>query len=413
MDRAHALTVAVFVVTYAGMAFGRVPRLKLDRTGIALMAVAALLASGATDVAAIGRAVDAPTLLLLFALMLLSAQFAGAGFYDACAAVITGARASPTALLGLTVLVSGALSAVLANDIVVYAMTPLLCAGLKARGLDPRPFLVGLAGGSNAGSAATIIGNPQNILIGQVGSLDFWSFVAACGIPALVALAVVFTVIRIVWRESFVASAAEPVPAPPLAWNRWQTTKGLIAALALIALFLTPTPREIGALVIAALLLASRTMASRAMIGTVDWHLLLLFACLFTVTTAFAGTGLAADGLAWLKAHALMPDNIAVLAPLALVLSNGIGNVPAVILLMAVWPDAAPGALYGLALLSTLAGNFLIVGSLANLIVVERAAVAGVTLGFGDFARAGVPMTLLSMTFAAFWLGLGGWMPWR
>lgn len=413
MDRAHALTVAVFVATYAGMAFGRVPRLKLDRTGIALMAVAALLAFGVTDVAAIGRAVDAPTLLLLFALMLLSAQFAGAGFYDACAAGITGARVSPTALLGLTVLVSGALSAVLANDIVVYAMTPLLCAGLKRRGLDPRPFLVGLAGGSNAGSAATIIGNPQNILIGQVGGLDFWNFAAVCGIPALVALVVVFAVVRIVWRESFVPAAAEPAPAPPPAWNRWQTTKGGIAALALIALFLTPIPREIGALAIAASLLASRTMASRTMIGAVDWHLLLLFACLFTVTAAFAGTGFAADGLAWLNARALMPDNIAVLAPLALALSNGIGNVPAVILLMAVWTDAAPGALYGLALLSTLAGNFLIVGSLANLIVAERAAVTGVRLSFRDFARAGVPMTLLSMAFAALWLALGGWMPWR
>lgn len=414
MDRTHTLTVAVFLFTYAGMAFGRVPKLKLDRTGIALMAVATLLAFGATDLAAIGHAVDAPTLLLLFALMLLSAQFAGAGFYDACAAGITGARASPTALLGLTVLVSGALSAVLANDIVVYAMTPLLCAGLRTRGLDPRPFLVGLAGGSNAGSAATIIGNPQNILIGQVGGLDFWTFAAVCGVPALVALVVVFAVVRIVWRDSFVPGAAvESDPVPPPAWNRWQTTKGALAAIALVALFFTPIPREIGALAIAALLLASRTMASRAMIGAVDWHLLLLFACLFTVTAAFAGTGLAASGLAWLKAHALMPDNIAVLAPLALVLSNGIGNVPAVILLMAVWSDATPGALYGLALLSTLAGNFFIVGSLANLIVAERAAVAGVRLSFRDFARAGVPMTLLSMAFAALWLSLGGWMPWR
>lgn len=150
----------VFTATYAGMALGRVPGLKLDRTGIALMAVAALLAFGSIDVAAVGRSIDAPTLILLFALMLLSAQFAGAGFYDLCVARIVGARTGPTALLGFVVLVAGVLSAVLANDIVVYAMTPLLCAGLKARGLDPRPFLIGLAGGSNAGSAATIIGNP-------------------------------------------------------------------------------------------------------------------------------------------------------------------------------------------------------------------------------------------------------------
>lgn len=410
---AQTFIAVVFAATYAGMALGRVPGLKLDRTGIALMAVAALLAFGSIDVAAVGRAIDASTLILLFALMLLSAQFAGAGFYDLCVARITGAQIGPTALLGLVILVAGVLSAVLANDIVVYAMTPLLCAGLKARGLDPRPFLIGLAGGSNAGSAATIIGNPQNILIGQVGGLDFWAFAAVCGVPALMAMLVVFLVARWVWRESLAASMAPSAPLPPLAWNRWQTTKGMLAALALIALFLTPVPREVGALAIAALLLASRTMGSRTMIGTVDWHLLLLFACLFAVTAAFAGTGTAADGLAWLKARALWPDNLAVLAPLSLVLSNGIGNVPAVILLMAVWPNPSPGALYGLAVLSTLAGNFLIIGSLANIIVAERAAAVGVRLGFADFARAGVPMTLISMALAALWLGLGGWMPWR
>lgn len=409
----QTLIAVVFAATYLGMALGRVPGLKLDRTGIALMAVATLLAFGAIDVAAVGRAIDAPTLILLFALMLLSAQFAGAGFYDFCAARIIGARVEPTILLGLVVLVAGVLSAVLANDIVVYAMTPLLCAGLKARGLDPRPFLIGLAGGSNAGSAATIIGNPQNILIGQMGGLDFWTFAAVCGVPALMAMLVVFLVTRWVWRESLAAPMAPSAPLPPPAWNRWQTTKGVLAAGALIALFLTPVPREIGALAIAALLLASRTMGSRFMIGAVDWHLLLLFACLFTVTAAFAGTGAAETALAGLKARALWPDNLAVLAPLALVLSNGIGNVPAVILLMAVWPNPSPGALYGLAVLSTLAGNFLIVGSLANIIVADRAAAVGVRLGFADFARAGVPMTLISMALAALWLGLGGWMPWR
>lgn len=227
------------------------------------------------------------------------------------------------------------------------------------------------------------------------------------------AMLIVFLVTRWVWRESLAAPMIPSAPLSPPVWNRWQTAKGTLAALALIVLFLTPIPREIGALAIAALLLASRTMGSRAMIGAVDWHLLLLFACLFAVTAAFAGTGTAADGLAWLKARALWPDNIAVLAPLALALSNGIGNVPAVILLMAIWPDPSAGALYGLAVLSTLAGNFLIVGSLANIIVAERAAAVGVRLGFADFARAGVPMTLISMTLASLWLGLGGWMPWR
>ncbi|MBI4185381.1 MAG: anion transporter [Proteobacteria bacterium] len=407
------LIVAVFVATYLGMALGRVPGLRIDRTGIALMALAFLLATGAVGVADIGRAVDAPTIVLLFALMILSAQFAAAGFYDLCAGAITRAAASPTGLLALTVAVSGGLSAILANDIVVYAMTPLLCAGIGGRGRDPRPYLMALAGGSNAGSAATLIGNPQNILIGQVGGLDFWAFAAVCGAPAGLALLAVFLAVRVTWRREL-GRAAVPLPTRVVGVpiNRWQIGKGLIATLLLILLFATPVPREIGALAIAAALLASRTLASRQMIGAVDWHLLLLFACLFTITAAFAGTGMAADGLAWLAGRGLLPDSLGVLAPLALAMSNTIGNVPSVILLMAIWPSPPVGALYGLALLSTLAGNLLLVGSLANLIVVERAAASGVRLTFADFARAGVPMTLAAMAIAALWLGLGGWMPW-
>ena len=108
----------------------------------------------------------------------------------------------------------------------------------------------------------------------------------------------------------------------------------------------------------------------------------------------------------------LLPDSLSILAPLSLALSNTIGNVPAVILLLTVWPDPSTDALYGLALLSTLAGNLLLVGSLANLIVAERAARVGVRLGFADFAKAGIPMTLLSMAMACLWLWAGGWMAW-
>ena len=153
------LVLAVFVLVYAGMALGRFPGLQVDRTGISLLGAIALLLGGAVDSAGVVRAIDFPTLFILLGLMLLSAQFALAGFYDWCALRIARAARGPEALLGLTVLVAGVLSAVLANDVVVFAMTPMLCAGLKGRGLDPRPYLIALAGAANAGSAATLIGN--------------------------------------------------------------------------------------------------------------------------------------------------------------------------------------------------------------------------------------------------------------
>jgi len=405
------LIVGVFILTYIGMAMGRVPGLRLDRTGIALLGLVALLAAGSIKVEDIGRAVDAPTLLLLFALMIISAQFGAAGFYDWCAARITAAKGSPTMLLTITVLVGGGLSAVLANDIVVFAMTPLLCRGLLARNLDPRPFLIALACASNAGSAMTVIGNPQNILIGQTGGLNFWHFLVVCAPPALISLGIVIGIIRLQWRPELIATAApSKTEVPPL--DIYQTDKGLLAVLMLVILFTTDLPRETGALVIAGLLLLSRRLSSRAMVGAVDWHLLLLFACLFTITAAFASTGHTESAFAWLASKGLVPERLSILAPLTLIASNTIGNVPAVILLLTAWPNPSQEALYGLALLSTLAGNLLIVGSLANIIVAERAASIGVKLGFRDHAKSGIPITLLTMGVACLWLWLFGFLPW-
>ncbi len=406
------VVVVVFAATYLGMALGRIPGLKVDRTGLALMAVVALLASGAVDVATIGKAIDLPTLLLLFALMIVSAQFGAARFYDWVAARLAAASGPPQRLLLLTVIVGGALSAILANDIIAFAVTPVLAEGTRRRGLDPRPFLIGLAGACNAGSAMTVIGNPQNILIGQMGGLDFWRFLGVCAPPGVASLAIVYFVVRRQWRGALSghpvpAAAAAPVAAP----DRWQTAKGGVALLLLAGLFATPLPRDIGALVIAALLLGSRKLASRDMIGAVDWHLLLLFACLFVITQSFSSLGLAAHGMTWLAAHRAMPDNLAVMGPLLAAMSNTIGNVPAVILILSVWPHPPAGVLYGVALLSTLAGNLLILGSMANIIVVERAAGVGVRLGFLDHARSGVPMTVLSMAAAAAWLALTGRVP--
>ena len=203
------LVLVVFATVYLGMALGRWPGLKVDRTGIALLGAIVLYGSGAIDGAAALAAIDFPTLVVLFGLMILSAQFAACGFYDWCSARIASAAMPPAALLAGTVAAGGILAAVLANDVVVFAMTPLLCAGVAQRGLDPRPFVIALAGGANAGSAATIIGNPQNILIGEVGQLDFWPFLVACAPPALTGLASVFAGDLVAMAQT---SGGQPMP---------------------------------------------------------------------------------------------------------------------------------------------------------------------------------------------------------
>jgi Na+/H+ antiporter NhaD/arsenite permease-like protein len=399
----------VFALTYVGMALGRVPGLRIDRAGIAMIAAVVLVAAGAVPADGVAGAVHFPTLLLLGGLMLLSARVGAAGFYDAAAAWIARQAGRPLRLLALTIAIGGVLSALLVNDIVVFAMTPLLCAGLAARRLDPRPFLFGLAAASNAGSAATLIGNPQNIMIGQVGNLGFWSYAAATIVPALAGLAIAFGCIAWAWRSGLAASAADaPVVAPT--FDRRQTGACGLALLVLLVLFTTSLPREVSALLVAACLIVSRTLQTRQLLDEIDLPLLILFGALFIVNDAFVRTGVADDAVRALAAAGFLPDRVSLLAPATLVLSNTIGNVPAVVMILKVWHDIPPGTLTGLALLSTLAGNLFLVGSLANLIVAERASAAGVNLTFRDHARAGVPITLLSMIVAGLYLWATGQM---
>jgi Na+/H+ antiporter NhaD/arsenite permease-like protein len=397
------LVITVFSAVYLGMALGRWPGLKIDRTGIAIFGAIVLYASSVVTGAEIVAAIDWPTLFVLFGLMILSSQFAACGFYDWCSARIAATRAGPMVILGLTVAVAGTLSAVLANDVVVFAMTPMLIKGLAARGLDPRPYLIALAGSANAGSAATVIGNPQNILIGQVGSLDFWQFARVCGPPAVFGLAAVFAVVWFLWRRRLAVRPpdAGAITIPP--FDRFGVGKAAVATAVLLAMFATPVSHVTSVLMIAAVLLFSRRLATREILTLVDWHLLALFAGLFVVTATLTKTGLPADMLAVARSAGIDFTDLAALLPLTLAGSNSIGNVPTVILLLAVLKDLPTESLYQLAVLSTLAGNLFIVGSLANIIVVERAQQAGVRLGFVEHARCGIPMTLLSMLFAVAW----------
>lgn len=400
----------VFLVVYLGMILGGLPFLQIDRTGIALLGAIALVGLGAVSPEQAAQSVHLPTLLLLFSFMVISAQMRLGGFYARVTRHIAAPGVSPPALLALLIAAAAALSAVFSNDIVCLAMAPVLADACLKRRLNPLPYLLALACAANVGSAATLIGNPQNMLIGETLRLSFAGYALEAAVPVLAGLAVTWAVIALLARGRWaLAGDAAAVPeaerreADDAVFNPWQTAKGLLVAGALLVVFLfTSLPREVAALTGAGLLLLSRRLHSNKMLGLVDWELLVLFIGLFVVNHAFQATGLAAQAMAWLEAAGL-----ALAAPMTLfvatfVASNLVSNVPAVMLLLPAATEPWSGPL--LALVSTLAGNFLIVGSIANIIVVDCAARRGIRIDWRAHARIGVPVTLATLAIAAAWL---------
>jgi Na+/H+ antiporter NhaD/arsenite permease-like protein len=397
------VVVGVFAVVYLGMILGEIPGLALDRTGIALLGAITLVAANRLSLDEAWAAIDVPTIALLLGLMVVSAQFRLGGFYAALTRRLGRSEHTPTELLGLVVMTTGGLSAVLANDIVCLAVAPVLVELCARRNLNPMPYLIALACAANVGSAGTLIGNPQNMLIGQTLQLSFAGYLLDGGVPALTGLGIVWLVIWLAYRRrwSREVSLVAAVDAP--AFDRWQTMKGAIVITAvMLAFLLTEWPREVVALTGAGVLLVSRQMASREMLGLVDWHLLVLFVGLFVVNAAIAQSGLLGGLLMFARVAGADLSQPVPLFGAAAVLSNLVSNVPAVMLLLPAARHDLAGPI--LALSSTLAGNLLIVGSIANIIVVDQAARLGITIGWRTHARIGIPVTLATLAIAAAWL---------
>jgi Na+/H+ antiporter NhaD/arsenite permease-like protein len=392
----------VFAFVYLGMFLGEFPGLRLDRTGIALLGAIVLVASNRLTMTEAWNAIDVPTIALLLGLMVVSAQFRLGGFYAAVTRRLGASPHTPDGLLALVIVTAGGLSAVLANDIVCLAMAPVLVELCVRKQLDPVPYLIALACASNVGSAGTLIGNPQNMLIGEVLDLSFARYLFEGGIPAALGLAMVWLIVHFAYAGRWHREST-PITVDAPDFDRWQTAKGLLVVVALVTAFLFwPAPREIVALAAAGLLLVSRRMASREMLGLVDWHLLVLFAGLFIVNAAVARSGLLSGMFMAFRGAGLDLADAAALFGVTAVLSNLISNVPAVMLLLPAARHELAGPI--LALSSTLAGNLLIVGSIANLIVVDQARRLGVEIDWRTHARVGFPVTLATLAVAAVWL---------
>jgi Na+/H+ antiporter NhaD/arsenite permease-like protein len=404
--------VVIFLVVYLGMILGGLPYVQLDRTGVAVLGAIAMITFDAVGLQEAAESIHRPTIILLFSFMVISAQMRLGGFYDWVTRRLGALKLSPPQLLGAIMSVVAGLSAVFSNDIVCLTVAPVLINACESRRLNPVPYLLALACAANIGSAATLIGNPQNMLIGQTLRLSFARYSAEAVLP--VVLGLITTWGLIVWQtrghwaqhdqsvlEHWIREEREA--ETPL--DRWQTAKGLLVAGVLVVVFLfAPWPKEHVALTAAGLLLMSRKLHSNKMLGLVDWQLLILFMGLFVVNYALQKTGLPAKLVADLTAQGIDLRQLGPLFLMTFLLSNVVSNVPAVMLLIPLVQHPMGGVV--LALVSTLAGNLLIVGSIANIIVADAAARRGIRIDWRQHARVGIPVTLVTLAISAGYLWL-------
>jgi len=387
VDRLIALV--AFAGTYLGLALGRLPFFRVDRTGVAIIGGAVVVVSGLLPWDRAVAAVDAHTLVLLFGMMIVAA-------YLRLSAAVRRAH-TPVGLLALIILAAGVLSALFVNDVVCLVMAPIVLDLVRRLHLPPVPYLIALATAANVGSVATLTGNPQNMLVGSFSGISYRAFLLREAPVAVVGLALVFAVIWLVYRRRLPPA----LPAEALdergAVHHALMIKTMAAVAVMLVAFLAGVPIALVAIGGAAYCLLTRRVNPDKVYREIDWGLLVLFTGLFVVIGGLEASGLAGETLGWAGAAGLYRPSV--LTVVTAVLSNLVSNVPAVLLFKTVIPTFGEPtrAWLLLAMASTLAGNLTILGSVANLIVVEQARGAGIQIGFLEYSKVGVPVTVVTL----------------
>jgi Na+/H+ antiporter NhaD/arsenite permease-like protein len=395
----------IFLTCYLVFAIGRLPGTKIDRPAMAVIGAVLMFVFGVLAPRQAVESIDFTTLVLLFSMMLIVASLHLAGFFEWVTRFAIE-HLTPGQLLPGVVFISGVLSAFLVNDIVCLVMAPLILGLCRRMRLQPIPYLLALATASNIGSTATITGNPQNILIGSLSGISYRSFLIHLGPIAAAGLFIDWALLHWIHlrngngrsetadEETVGSREPEIHPAFPL-----------IVSVAVLVGFLLGFPPAMVAAAGGALLLVQRNYPPKAIYGDVDWSLLMLFLGLFLIIGGAEQAGITHELLA--VAEGLNLHNSLIFTGIVTLLSNLVSNVPAVMLLKGLIPQFRnpQSAWLILAMSSTLAGNLTITGSVANIIVVEKAR-GEAHIGFLEYMKIGVPVTLATLAAGLIWLDL-------
>jgi Na+/H+ antiporter NhaD/arsenite permease-like protein len=394
----------IFAATYVLIAVQRLPFVHLNRPAASLLGAVAMVVCGVLPLADAYAAVDFDVLVFLLGLMLIVGYLEVGRFFEWAAEWVLRRARTPERLLAGVVVGGGLLSALFVNDTVCLVVTPVLLAALGPLRVSPTPYLIGLAMGANVGSVVSVTGNPQNMLVGIWSGASFGAFLAHMLPVGLGGLALTYGYLRWAYRDVLREPFRERLEAVPVALDRPLVVKGLALFGVAVAAWLAGGSLPLVAIAAGAVMVAIAQRDPAYAIDRVEWSLLLFFASLFVVMRGLAETG----AVEWLNRHAVALAErgspwqaAAVVSAVMAALSNLISNVPAIILWRTTVPRLSdPGLVWRvLAMSSTFAGNLLLIGSMANLIVAERAEARGVRIGFGEYARVGIPVTLLTLAW--------------
>ena len=390
---------AIFAITYVLISGRQLKILPLNRPAAALLGAVLMIATGVMTPERAYRAINYDTLVLLLGMMLISAYLDLAHFFEWAAELVLNFSRTPVHLLLYVTLTSGILSALLVNDTICLILTPLVVAVIRRGKLPLLPYLVALATSANIGSVATLVGNPQNMIIGHFSHISFPEFSRSLLPAAAVGLAINFFILRFGFRKMLRVTAIDRAdyPAPKL-------ESGLFALVCVVLVsifggFLAGLNLAWTAMAGAALVMVLARRDTHGVLKLVDWHLLLFFAALFIVVDGLSDTGLP-DAI-YSRLQPILGSSAPAqewnLTWFSVVGSNVFSNVPFV-LVAGNWIArfAEPALMWKvLALSTTFGGNLTIVGSVANMIVVESAR-DHIQVGFWDYARFGIPITILT-----------------
>ncbi|HVH77520.1 MAG TPA: anion transporter [Stellaceae bacterium] len=396
--------VLIFAATYVVMAVGKLPGFYLDRAGAALLGASLMVAAGVLSLDEALRAIDFATLALLLGVMIVVGNLRLSGFFRLVANWVVARARHPLLLLFAIIVVSGFFSAFLVNDAICLVLTPLVLDLVLRLKRNPSPYLLAIAMASNIGSTATITGNPQNIIIGGLSQIPYVAFAARLAPVAAIGLMIAFALIAAAYPAEFWTRERLAAPLVPAHAHRPLVAKSALIALLMMVGFFAGVPPAKLAIVAGGVSLLTRAIKSRKIYGEIDWPLLLMFAGLFAVVAGLEKAVLSPDLVARLTRGWL--DHTGRLSVVTALLSNLVSNVPAVLMLkpfVARLPDPRHAWLV-VAMASTLAGNLTMLGSVANLIVVQWARVRGVGVGFWEYFRVGAPVTVLTIIVGVWWL---------